>query len=491
MSPTDITDLSVVALAEAVRARRLPARTITEAFLARIASVDRALGCYYRVDSAGARAQADAVDARIAAGADPGPLAGVPVGLKDLFVTEGLETTAGSKILEGWIPPYDGTPARRLRAAGAVILGKLSMDEFAMGSSNENSAYGPVRNPWDPTRVPGGSSGGSAAAVAASLAAATLGTDTGGSIRQPAALCGVTGIKPTYGRVSRYGVVAFASSLDQVGPLGRSAVDCAALLSAIAGHDAHDSTSLDRPVPDYGAACARDVRGLRIGVPARWFDKVDAAVADPVHAAIAQLVALGAHRVDVDLPTSEHGIAAYYIVATAEASSNLARYDGVRYGLRVPADSLGAMYQKTRAAGFGPEVKRRIMLGTYALRSGYYDAYYLRAQKVRTLIKNEFARAFEACDVIATPTAPTVAFPLGEKVSDPLAMYLNDVFTIPCNLAGLPGMSIPCGFSSGLPIGLQLLGPPLGEETLFAFAGAYQRATDWHTRRPAVAGGGS
>jgi aspartyl-tRNA(Asn)/glutamyl-tRNA(Gln) amidotransferase subunit A len=484
--PFELGELGVVALAAQVRAGRVQARAVTDAYLARICAVDGPLGCYYRVDEAGARAAADAVDARVAAGEDPGPLAGVPIGLKDLFVTQGLETTAGSKILEGWIPPYDGTPARRLREAGAIVLGKLSMDEFAMGSSNENSAYGSVKNPWDPTRVPGGSSGGAAAAVAASLAAGTLGTDTGGSIRQPAALCGVTGIKPTYGRVSRYGVIAFASSLDQVGPLGRSAADCAALLQAIAGHDPADATSLEHPVPDYGAACAREIRGLRIGVPARWFDKVDASIAEPVYAAIAQLVALGAHRVDVELPMSEHGVAAYYIVATAEASSNLARYDGVRYGLRVPADGLGSMYAKTRAAGFGPEVKRRIMLGTYALRSGYYDAYYLRAQKVRTLIKNEFARAFEACDVIATPTAPTVAFPLGAKVSDPLAMYLNDVFTIPCNLAGLPGLSLPCGFAQGLPIGLQLLGPPLGEETLFVFAGAYQRATDWHTRRPPV-----
>jgi aspartyl-tRNA(Asn)/glutamyl-tRNA(Gln) amidotransferase subunit A len=416
------TELGVVALAEAVRAGRLRARAITDAYLARIRAVDGSLGCYYRVDEAGARAQSDAVDAAVARGQDPGPLAGVPIGLKDLFVTEGVETTAGSKILEGWIPPYEGTPSQRLKQAGAIVLGKLSMDEFAMGSSNENSAYGPVRNPWDPTRVPGGSSGGSAAAVAAGLAAATLGTDTGGSIRQPAALCGVTGIKPTYGRVSRYGVVAFASSLDQVGPLGRTALDCAAVLGAIAGHDPRDATSLDHPVPDYAAACAREIRGLRIGVPQRWFDKLDASVADLVNAAIAELVALGAHRVDIELPTSEHGIAAYYIVATAEASSNLARYDGVRYGLRVSGDGLGAMYQKTRAAGFGPEVKRRIMLGTYALRSGYYDAYYVRAQKVRTLIKNEFARAFEACDVIAGPTAPTVAFPLGEKISDPLSM---------------------------------------------------------------------
>ena len=474
----------VAELAEAVRARRTSAAEVTEAYLGRIAAVDGALGCYYRVDAAGARAQARAVDEKIARGEDPGPLGGVPVALKDLFVTEGLETTAGSKILAGWVPPYDGTPSRRLKQAGAVILGKLSMDEFAMGSSNENSAFGPVRNPWDRTRVPGGSSGGSAAAVAASLCAGALGTDTGGSIRQPAAFCGVTGIKPTYGRVSRYGVVAFASSLDQVGPLGRSALDCAALLEAVAGHDPHDATSLPHPVPSYRAACARDIRGLRVGFVRAWLEQLDPAVRAPVDAALAALGGLGATLVPVELPMSEHGLAAYYLIATAEASSNLARYDGIRYGLRVAGDGLGQMYARTRDAGFGDEAKRRIMLGTYALRSGYYDAYYLRAQKVRTLIRDEFARAFAACDVIAGPTTPTPAFALGAKASDPLAMYLNDVFTIPCNLAGLPGMSLPCGFVGGLPVGLQLLGPPLGEEALFAVAGSYQRATDWHTRTP-------
>jgi aspartyl-tRNA(Asn)/glutamyl-tRNA(Gln) amidotransferase subunit A len=365
-----------------------------------------------------------------------------------------------------------------------VLLGKLSMDEFAMGSSNESSAFGPVRNPWDLSRVPGGSSGGSAAAVAAGLCAGALGTDTGGSIRQPAALTGTTGIKPTYGRVSRYGVVAFASSLDQVGPFGRSALDCAYLLEAIAGHDPHDATSLDRPVPGYRAACARPLGALRIGIPGEYFKDAPAAMSSSVMAAVDELCKLGATKVPVELPHTRYGIAAYYIVATAEASSNLARYDGVRYGLRVKGDSLGAMYARTRAAGFGAEVKRRIMLGTYALRSGYYDAYYLKAQKVRTLIKRDFERAFASCDVIATPTAPSTAFPLGAKIDDPLEMYLNDVYTIPCNLAGLPGMSLPCGFIEGLPAGLQLLGPPLGEETLFAVAGAFQRATDWHQKRP-------
>jgi aspartyl-tRNA(Asn)/glutamyl-tRNA(Gln) amidotransferase subunit A len=473
-------------VARAIRERRASAVEVTDDYLRRIAAVDGLLGCYYRVDADGARAQARAVDDTLARGDDPGILAGVPVALKDLFVTEGLETTAGSKILEGWVPPYDGTPSKRLKQAGAVLLGKLSMDEFAMGSSNENSAYGPVRNPWDRTRVPGGSSGGSAAAVAAGLCAGALGTDTGGSIRQPAALTGTTGLKPTYGRVSRYGVVAFASSLDQVGPFGRSALDCAYLLEAIAGHDPHDATSLDRPVPAYRAACARPLGALKIGIPAEYFDDCPAAMSASVMAAVDELCKLGATKVPVELPHTRYGIAAYYLVATAEASSNLARYDGVRYGLRAGGDSLGSMYARTRAAGFGAEAKRRIMLGTYALRSGYYDAYYVRAQKVRTLIKRDFSRAFERCDVIATPTTPSTAFALGAKIDDPLQMYLNDVYTIPCNLAGLPGMSVPCGFLDRLPAGLQLLAPPLAEETLFAVAGAYQRATDWHTRRPVI-----
>ena len=478
-----ITDGSLHEVALAVRERRVSAVEVTDAYLARIAKIDPSLGCFYRLDPT-ARDQARAVDEKIARGEDPGLLAGVPVALKDLFVTRDLETTAGSKILEGWVPPYDGTPSKKLKQAGAVLLGKLSMDEFAMGSSNENSAYGPVRNPWDRERVPGGSSGGSAAAVAAGLCAGALGTDTGGSIRQPAALTGTTGIKPTYGRVSRYGVVAFASSLDQVGPFGRSALDCAYLLQTIAGHDLHDATSLDRPVPDYRAACEKPIGALRIGIPGEYFKDTPAAMGASVMAAVDELCRRGATKVPVELPHTRYGIAAYYIVATAEASSNLARYDGVRYGLRVAGDNLNAMYARTRAAGFGAEAKRRIMLGTYALRSGYYDAYYLKAQKVRTLIKRDFARAFERCDVIATPTSPSTAFKLGAKVDDPLEMYLNDVYTIPCSLAGLPGISIPCGFLDGLPAGLQLLAPPLGEERLFSVAGEFQRATDWHARRP-------
>jgi aspartyl-tRNA(Asn)/glutamyl-tRNA(Gln) amidotransferase subunit A len=475
----------VAELAAEIRGKRASAVERTREALARAKKLDAAIQSFYRFDEEGALAQARAVDEKVARGEEPGPLAGVPVALKDLFVTQGVETTAGSKILEGWIPPYDGTAVARLKQAGAVILGKLSMDEFAMGSSNENSAYGPVKNPWDLSRVPGGSSGGSAAAVAAGLVAATLGTDTGGSIRQPAALTGVTGLKPTYGRVSRYGVVAFASSLDQVGPFGRSAMDCALVLEAIAGHDPLDATSLEQPVPRYAEAIAGSAKGLRIGVPEEYFKKTDARVAQPILDAIDALVKAGATRVPIQLPHTDYGIAAYYIVATAEASSNLARYDGVRYGLRVQSDNLGTMYAKTRAAGFGDEVKRRIMLGTYALRSGYYDAYYVRAQKVRTLIRRDFTSAFEKCDVIATPTSPTTAFKLGEKAADPLEMYLSDVFTIPCNLAGLPGMSVPCGFVDGLPVGLQLLGPALGEPVLFRAAGAYQRLTDWHEKVPA------
>jgi len=487
-----ITDHGAAELAAAIREKRLSAVEVTRAFLDRIAAVDPALGCYYRVDSDGALAQARAVDEALARGDDPGPLAGVPVALKDLFVTRGLETTAGSKILAGWIPPYDGTAVARLRAAGAVLLGKAAMDEFAMGSSNEHSAYGPARNPWDRTRVPGGSSGGSAAAVAGGLAAAALGTDTGGSIRQPAALTGTTGLKPTYGRVSRYGVVAFASSLDQVGPFGRSALDCALVLEAIAGHDPLDATSLPAEVPRYRDAVASgSPKGLRIGIPEEYFRDLAPSVRAPVEAAIDALVAEGATRVPIHLPHTRYGIAAYYLIATAEASSNLARYDGVRYGHRAPsAKTLADVYMRSRAEGFGAEVKRRIMLGTYVLRAGYYDAYYLRAQKVRTLIRRDFQQAFESCDVVATPTSPEVAWPLGQKAADPLAMYLADVFTIPCNLAGLPGMSLPCGFAPAsdggveLPVGLQLLGPPLGEPTLFRAAGAYQRLTDWHTRRP-------
>jgi aspartyl-tRNA(Asn)/glutamyl-tRNA(Gln) amidotransferase subunit A len=473
-------------IAKAIRGKQRSAREVTRAFLDRIERHDGRLGAYLFVDAAGALTQADAVDAAIARGDDPGPLAGVPVALKDLFVTRGVATTAGSKILAGWIPPYDGTAVARLRKAGAVCLGKLNLDEFAMGSSNEHAAFHPCRNPWDLERVPGGSSGGSAAAVAAGLAAATLGTDTGGSIRQPASLSGVVGVKPTYGRVSRYGVVAFASSLDQVGPFARTVEDAALVLGAIAGHDPLDATSIDAPVPDYVAAARADLAGLTVGLPDEYFVAgIDPEVERAVREAVAELEKQGARVERISLPHTKHAVATYYLIATAEASSNLARYDGARYGLRGSDASLAEMYTATRGAGFGTEVKRRILLGTYVLRSGYYDAYYRKAQEVRALIKRDFDEALKKVDVIATPTSPTAAFRLGEKTADPLAMYLADIFTISCNLAGIPGLVVPCGFTGGgLPIGLQLLGRPLDEATLFRAAGAYERATDWTSRRP-------
>lgn len=497
----------VAELAEAVRRRRISAVEVTHAYLRRVAALDERLGCFLKLDAEGALAQAAAVDARVGAGHGQDlQLCGVPVGIKDMLCTRGLLTTAASRILEGFVPPYDATAVARLRAAGAVILGKLNQDEFAMGSSTENSAVRPCRNPWDTSRVPGGSSGGSAAAVAAELCALTLGTDTGGSIRQPAALCGVTGCKPTYGRVSRYGVIAFASSLDQVGPLGRSVRDVALALQVIGGHDPHDATSLAQPQPDYLAACDRPLRGLRIGLPREYFGHgVLPEVAARVHEAVAVLQREGAELVEVALPLTKHCVAAYHLIANAEAASNLARYDGVRYGLRVtPAPAalapghslLDQMYKQTRAAGFGPEVKRRILLGTFVLRAGYYDAYYKRASQVRTLLGRELGQAFARCDVLATPTSPVPAFALGERQAEPLAMYEADVFTISANLAGLPGLSVPCGFCAPagaagrpLPVGLQLLGPPLGEEAVLRAAAGYQRVTDFHTRRPALAAG--
>jgi aspartyl-tRNA(Asn)/glutamyl-tRNA(Gln) amidotransferase subunit A len=468
----DLCELGAAALATRIAAGAVTATAATEAHLARIAARDGALHAFLHVDADGARAAAARVDAALARGEAVGPLAGVPVGLKDNLVTRGLPTTCGSRILAGYRPPYDGAAWERLRAAGAILLGKLNLDEFAMGSSTESSAFGATRNPHDPTRVPGGSSGGSAAAVAAGLCALALGTDTGGSIRQPASYCGVVGVKPTYGRVSRYGVIAFASSLDQLGPLGRTVADCALGLEILAGPDPRDATSLPAPVPRYRDAAGRGVAGLRVGVPREYFGAgLDGEVEAAVRAAIAGLAAAGATVVEVSLPHTEHAIAAYYLIATAEASSNLARYDGVRYGLREPRPSLRDTYRATRAAGFGPEVKRRIMLGTYALRAGYYDQYYRKAQCVRTLVREDFTRAFAACDLLATPTAPVPPFRLGEKLADPLAMYLCDVYTTSCNLAGLPGLSVPCGRTAGgLPIGLQLIGRALDEETLFRAA---------------------
>jgi aspartyl-tRNA(Asn)/glutamyl-tRNA(Gln) amidotransferase subunit A len=482
----ELTELTLLEARAALRARQVSSLELTEACLARIEAVEPRLRAFVTVTADLARAQARAADARRAAGED-GPLLGLPLALKDVLCTAGVRTTCSSRILEHFVPPYSATVVERLEAAGAVFLGKTNMDEFAMGSSTENSAFFPTRNPWDLERVPGGSSGGSAAVVAAGAAPASLGSDTGGSIRQPAALCGIVGLKPTYGRVSRYGLVAFASSLDQIGPFARTAADCALLLGAIAGPDLRDATALPDPVPDYLAELERDLRGLRVGVPREYFVAgLEPGVEAAVRAAIDQLAALGATVGEVSLPHTEYGVAAYYLIAPAEASANLARYDGVKYGYAVSAPTLLDSYYRTRDAGFGPEVKRRIMLGTYALSAGYYDAYYRKAQQVRTLIKGDFDRAFEQFDVLAAPTSPTVAFRLGEKVADPLAMYLSDVCTIPVNLAGLPGLSVPCGFVDGLPVGLQLIGPPLAEGLLLRVAHQYQQATDWHRRRPAL-----
>jgi aspartyl-tRNA(Asn)/glutamyl-tRNA(Gln) amidotransferase subunit A len=471
------------------RGETTPTQAATE-HLARIESLDPRVRAFLTVTREDALRRAAEADDRFRTGTPHGPLDGVPIALKDVLCTRGIRTTCGSKILERFVPPYDATVVARLFAAGAVLLGKLNMDEFAMGSSTEHSAFFTTHNPWDLARVPGGSSGGAAAAVAAGLAPLSLGTDTGGSIRQPAAFSGVLGMKPTYGRVSRYGLIAFASSLDQIGPFARDAEDAALLLGAIAGADPMDATAIDVPVPDYRAALGQGIDGLRLGVPAEYFmDGMDPEVEQAVRAAIATLEKLGARTEPVSLPHTEYGLAAYYVIAPAEASSNLARYDGVKYGLRASgARDLIDMYSKTRAAGFGAEVKRRVMLGTYVLSAGYYDAYYGQAQKVRTLVRRDFDEAFARVDLIVAPTTPGVAFKMGEK-ADPLQMYLNDIFTIPVNLAGLPGVSIPGGFTrAGLPIGLQLIAPAFDEATLLRAAHAYQTVTDWHTRRPPLDG---
>jgi aspartyl-tRNA(Asn)/glutamyl-tRNA(Gln) amidotransferase subunit A len=475
----DLTDLGLREAGERLAARAVSSRDLVEAALARIDATDGRVGAFLKVVPERARARAAEADARLARGERRSAIDGVPVALKDIFLTKGIETTCASRILEGFVPPYDATVVERLEQAGAVVVGKLNMDEFAMGSSNENSAFKPCRNPHDLARTPGGSSGGSAAAVAARQVPASLGTDTGGSIRLPASFCGVVGLKPTYGRVSRYGVIAFASSLDQVGPVARSVEDAALLLRTIAGHDPRDLTSSARPVDDYLAALEQGAKGLRIGVPKEWFQGgVEAGVERLVREALARYERMGARLVEVSLPHTRYGIGAYYLIATAEASSNLARYDGVRFGLRASeARGLKDMYSETRERGFGAEPKRRIMLGTYALSAGYYDAYYLRAQKVRTLIRRDFDRAFEGCDVIAGPVAPTAAFKLGERTADPLQMYLADIFTITCNLAALPGLSVPCGVhaESRLPVGLQLVGRPFDEATLLRAARALER----------------
>ncbi|HEX5709219.1 MAG TPA: Asp-tRNA(Asn)/Glu-tRNA(Gln) amidotransferase subunit GatA [Pyrinomonadaceae bacterium] len=458
------------------------ARAVTEDALASAEALNDTLNAFLQIDRAGALRHAESLDAESASPARAAaetPLRGVPIAVKDNICTRGLQTTCGSRILADYHPPYDATVVERLRAAGAVLIGKTNCDEFAMGSSNENSAFGPVRNPWDTERVPGGSSGGSAAAVASRVVPAALGSETGGSVRQPAALCGIVGVKPTYGRVSRYGLVAFGSSLDQVSVFGLTVRDAASVLSVIAGRDARDATTADVPVPDYAAELSGEAAGLRIGVPRELFGEgLDPEVRALVEGAIEAYRELGAEVVDVELPHAKYCIAVYYIIATAEASSNLARYDGVRYGLRAEeAPELRGMYRRTREEGFGAEVKRRIMLGTYVLSSGYYDAYYLKAQQVRTLIREDFRKAFERCDAILTPTTPTPAFRLGEKTDDPLSMYLNDIYTCTANLAGVPGLSVPCGLSSeGLPVGFQLMGRHWGESTILKLADAYERA---------------
>ena len=475
-------------LTEAYRRGETTPTAATETYLARIAKLDGELGAYLTVTREQAlRAAADS-DARYRAGKARGPLDGAPLAYKDVLCTRGVVTTCGSRMLETFVPPYDATAIERLTAVGAVMLGKGNMDEFAMGSSTEHSAFKPTRNPWDLARVPGGSSGGPAAAVAASLAAGGLGTDTGGSIRQPAAFCGVVGLKPTYGRVSRYGLVAFGSSLDHIGPLARDVTDAALLLQAIAGADARDATCLPAPVPDYAATLAQGVKGLRLGLPDEYFiEGMDAEVERAVRAAVDVLRGLGAAVERISLPATPHALATYYVIAPAEASSNLARYDGVKYGLRVAgAKDLVEMSSRTRAAGFGAEVKRRIMLGTYVLSAGYYEAYYGRAQKVRTLVRRDFDAAFGRVDLIVAPVTPNVAFKHGEK-EDPLAMYLNDIFAVPADMAGLPAISVPCGFSAaGLPIGLQFIGRALDEASVLRAAYAYEQATPWRERRPSL-----
>jgi aspartyl-tRNA(Asn)/glutamyl-tRNA(Gln) amidotransferase subunit A len=475
--PMDLNSLTIDSTRTAIAAKQITASSLVEQFYRKIKAEDPEIHAYLTLCEDRAAQKAKSIDDLANRGAALPPLAGVPIGIKDVMVTEGIRTTAGSKILENFIPPYDCTAVARLEAAGAIVLGKMNCDEFAMGSSNENSAYGPVRNPRDKSRVPGGSSGGSAAAVAASTAVATLGSDTGGSIRQPASFCGVVGLMPTYGRVSRYGLIAFASSLDHIGPLTKTVKDAAILLRVIAGRDPLDSTSVDMPVPDYEADLAKPVRGLKIGVPKEYFGEgLDGEVRAAVEAGIAKLRTSGCDIVPISLPHTAYAIPTYYVIATAEASANLARFDGVRYGYRAKgARTLSEMYRKTRDEAFGAEVKRRIMLGTYALSSGYYDAYYLKAQRVRTLLTRDFEEAFQKVDAIVTPTAPTAAFKLGEKSDDPLSMYLADIYTVTADLAGVPGISVPCGQTrSGLPIGLQVLGRHFDESTVLRVAASIE-----------------
>ncbi len=480
----ELYELTAHEAAEKLRAREVSSVELTTAYLDRIAAVDGAIHAYLTVLREEALAMAREADARLAAG-NAGALTGIPIALKDLLATKGIETTAGSRMLKGYIPPYSATVVERLRAAGAVFLGKTNMDEFAMGSSNEYSAFGPVRNPWDTSRVPGGSSGGSAAAVAADEAAIALGSDTGGSIRQPGALCGVVGLKPTYGRVSRFGLIAFASSLDQIGPLSRDVTDAATMLGAIAGHDPCDSTTVDVPVPDYRAALRADVKGLRLAVPREYFVQgMQPGVEERVRAAIGTLEHMGASVGEVSLPSTRHALATYYIIAPAEASANLARFDGIKYGFSAPGETMWDAYGATRDEGFGPEVKRRIMIGTYALSATYYDAYYVKAQQIRTLVKRDFDRVFEGYDAVLAPTSPTTAFPFGQKTSDPVQMYLSDACTLPVNIAGLPGISVPCGLLDGLPVGLQIITPAFTEDLLLRIAYTYEQSRQY--QRPNI-----
>ena len=484
-----LNQLTIAELTAKLAKREVSAREATQACLDQVARIDGNIHAFISHDDKDALAQADAIDKELSAGnGGPGrPLMGVPIAVKDVLAVKGQPLNCCSKILGKFISPYDATVIERLKAAGAIVFGRLNMDEYAMGSSTENSAFGTTRNPWDHSRIPGGSSGGSAAAVAADECIASLGSDTGGSIRQPAALCGCVGLKPTYGRVSRYGLVAFASSLDQIGPFTKTVADAATMLGVLSGHDHRDSTSVPQPVPDYRAMLGGGLKGLKLGLPKEYMiGGLDAEVKAAVDAAVKQFTALGAEIVEISLPHTDYAVATYYIIATAEASANLARFDGVRYGARVEGSDLLDLYSKTRGAGFGAEVKRRIILGTYVLSSGYYDAYYLRAQKVRTLIRNDFLKAFEHVDAIVTPTTPTAAFKVGEKSDDPLQMYLSDIFTISCNLAGICGISLPCGFTRNpkLPIGLQLLGKPFGEETLLKIAHTFEQNTDWHKQKP-------
>lgn len=484
----ELYELGIFELRERLKKREISSVEATESVLGRIEAVDPEVQAYLTVTADEALAAAKAADEAIGNG-EQGPLLGVPIGVKDIFLTKGIRTTCGSRILENFIPPYDSTAIARIKDAGAVITGKLNLDEFAMGSSTEASAFKVTKNPWDLERIPGGSSGGSAASVAADMCAGSLGTDTGGSIRQPASCCGVVGIKPTYGRVSRYGVIAFASSLDQVGPIAKDVRDAAILLGVVAGFDPLDSTSVPMDVPDYTKVLGQGIMGMKIGMPKEYFAAgLDPEVEAAVKEALKVLEGQGAEILEVGLPHTEYCVACYYIIAPAEASSNLARYDGVRYGLRRGEDGgLINMYKNTRDRGFGAEVKRRILIGTYTLSAGYYDAYYKKAGQVRTLIKEDFNKAFELCDLIVAPTMPTPPFKLGEKFGDPLAMYLSDILTLSCNLAGLPGMSLPCGFSNdGLPIGLQILGKHFDEEAMFKLAYAYEQATEWNKRKPAL-----